>query len=217
MVTYTNSHNIRHVPHVRYGTHSYLFEVINVKIISLLRLYQDKFGFIFIIFAKGKSSPEILEVLMRRYHALPYEELQAAAREQMKITELRLGQLLGVLEALEAQQRSQKRADQVLNQVMMGGRNTQLPRPSWLSFAAFLEWRYSSQLHGRKMCLKFQLPRFVSTLVVFTLPYPAADRQLIRGSSPIPHHNARAGLGHGRPGARPAPGAAQTGRAQQAL
>lgn len=83
------------------------------------RLYQEKFGFIFIIFAKGKSSPQILEALKRRYHALPYEELQVAAGEQMKITELRLGQLLGISEELEAQQRSQKRADQVLNQVIL--------------------------------------------------------------------------------------------------
>jgi len=32
----------------------------------LPRLYQEKFGFIFIIFAKGTSSPEILDTLMRR-------------------------------------------------------------------------------------------------------------------------------------------------------
>ena len=81
------------------------------------RLYFDKFGFIFIIFAKGKSSPEILETLKRRYHALPYEELQAAAREQMKITELRLGQLFGLSAELELQKRAQRRTDQVLNQV----------------------------------------------------------------------------------------------------
>ncbi|GAX73778.1 hypothetical protein CEUSTIGMA_g1229.t1 [Chlamydomonas eustigma] len=41
------------------------------------KLYFDKFGFIFIIFAKGRSSPEILSCLKERFQRLPYEELQS--------------------------------------------------------------------------------------------------------------------------------------------
>mmetsp|Transcript_31251 Transcript_31251/g.56733 ORF Transcript_31251/g.56733 Transcript_31251/m.56733 type:complete len:313 (-) Transcript_31251:270-1208(-) len=59
-------------------------------------LYFDKFGFIFIIFAKGKTAPQILSILKDRYHRLPYEELQTAATEQMKITELRLNTLFSL-------------------------------------------------------------------------------------------------------------------------
>ncbi len=48
---------------------------------------------------------------------MPYEELQAAAKEQMAIAELRLGNLFGLSAELELQRRTQKRADQVLNQL----------------------------------------------------------------------------------------------------
>jgi hypothetical protein len=61
---------------------------------------------------QGKSSPEILAALKERYARLPYEELPAAAREQMAITELRLGGLLGVSADAELQARTQRRADQ---------------------------------------------------------------------------------------------------------
>eukprot|EP00195_Chlamydomonas_chlamydogama_P015249 CAMPEP_0202891480 /NCGR_PEP_ID=MMETSP1392-20130828/1527_1 /ASSEMBLY_ACC=CAM_ASM_000868 /TAXON_ID=225041 /ORGANISM="Chlamydomonas chlamydogama, Strain SAG 11-48b" /LENGTH=317 /DNA_ID=CAMNT_0049575241 /DNA_START=100 /DNA_END=1053 /DNA_ORIENTATION=+ len=84
---------------------------------ELNKRYYDKFGFIFIIFAKGKSAPEILSYLRERYNRLPYEELQTAAREQMKITELRLGNLFGLSAEVELMQRTQRRADQVLSQL----------------------------------------------------------------------------------------------------
>ncbi|EFJ51317.1 hypothetical protein VOLCADRAFT_79808 [Volvox carteri f. nagariensis] len=77
--------------------------------------YLNKFGFIFIIFAKGKAAPQILEVLKRRYQRLPHEELQTAAQEQMKITELRLCGLFGISDYVESvAARTQRRAEQVL-------------------------------------------------------------------------------------------------------
>ncbi|KAK6919859.1 Transthyretin/hydroxyisourate hydrolase domain [Dillenia turbinata] len=55
--------------------------------------YRQKFGFVFLIFASGRSSPEILTELKRRYSNRPIVELENAAQEQMKITELRLSKL----------------------------------------------------------------------------------------------------------------------------
>ena len=59
------------------------------------RAYEEKFGYIFIVCATGKSADEMLELLERRLPNEPEEELQAAAAEQMKITHLRLHKLFG--------------------------------------------------------------------------------------------------------------------------
>ncbi|KAL0308735.1 UNVERIFIED_CONTAM: Uric acid degradation bifunctional protein TTL [Sesamum radiatum] len=55
--------------------------------------YRQKFGFVFLIFASGRSTPEILAEIKRRYHKRPIVEFELAAKEQMKITELRLSKL----------------------------------------------------------------------------------------------------------------------------
>ncbi|GER57365.1 5-hydroxyisourate hydrolase [Striga asiatica] len=55
--------------------------------------YRSKFGFVFLIFASGRSTPEILAELKRRYQNRPIVEFQIAAQEQMKITELRVSKL----------------------------------------------------------------------------------------------------------------------------
>ncbi|QDZ25621.1 hydroxyisourate hydrolase [Chloropicon primus] len=55
--------------------------------------YFDKHGFIFIIFATGKKADEVLHALKERYGNSASHELQNAAIEQMKITELRLSKL----------------------------------------------------------------------------------------------------------------------------
>ncbi|XP_030475349.1 uric acid degradation bifunctional protein TTL isoform X1 [Syzygium oleosum] len=60
--------------------------------------YKRKFGFIFIICASGRTSPEILAELKRRYSNRPIEEFQIAAEEQMKVTELRLAKLFSAKE-----------------------------------------------------------------------------------------------------------------------
>lgn len=55
--------------------------------------YQQKFGFIFLICASGRSTSEILVELKKRYSNRPIVEFEIAAQEQMKITELRLAKL----------------------------------------------------------------------------------------------------------------------------
>ena len=64
------------------------------KLARLNRDYEEKFGFIFIVCATGKSSDEILALLERRLQNEPAAELPIAAAEQAKITELRLRKLL---------------------------------------------------------------------------------------------------------------------------
>jgi 2-oxo-4-hydroxy-4-carboxy-5-ureidoimidazoline decarboxylase len=56
--------------------------------------YESKFGFIFIVFATGKSADEMLEILKTRISNTREEELQNAAVEQNKITRLRLEKIL---------------------------------------------------------------------------------------------------------------------------
>lgn len=61
---------------------------------KLNREYEEKFGYIFIVCASGKSSDEMLAILRNRLENDPDEELRIAAGEQAKITELRLRKLL---------------------------------------------------------------------------------------------------------------------------
>ena len=61
---------------------------------ELNRAYEQKFGFIFIICATGKTSAEIITALRERLQHDPEAELPIAATEQSKITELRLKKLL---------------------------------------------------------------------------------------------------------------------------
>jgi OHCU decarboxylase len=56
--------------------------------------YVQKFGYIFIICATGKTSDEMLFALRERLQHNPESELPIAAAEQSKITELRLKKLL---------------------------------------------------------------------------------------------------------------------------
>jgi 2-oxo-4-hydroxy-4-carboxy-5-ureidoimidazoline decarboxylase len=53
--------------------------------------YFDKFGFIFIVCATGKSAEEMLDLLRERLTHDRANELRIAAEEQAKITALRLG------------------------------------------------------------------------------------------------------------------------------
>ena len=48
--------------------------------------YENKFGFIFIVCATGKSAEEMLHLLTQRISNEPEEELTIAAKEQNKIT-----------------------------------------------------------------------------------------------------------------------------------
>jgi 5-hydroxyisourate hydrolase/2-oxo-4-hydroxy-4-carboxy-5-ureidoimidazoline decarboxylase len=85
--------------------------------------YLEKFGHIFIICARGKTSQEILSVLKGRFHRRPHEELVQAATEQMSITELRLRASLASASSTSSLdsltlQKSARRADQVLSQLV---------------------------------------------------------------------------------------------------
>ena len=58
------------------------------------RLYEEKFGYIFIVCATGKSAEEMLDLCRRRLANNPDAEIRIAADEQQKITEIRLKKLL---------------------------------------------------------------------------------------------------------------------------
>ncbi|MFP4597392.1 MAG: 2-oxo-4-hydroxy-4-carboxy-5-ureidoimidazoline decarboxylase, partial [Persicimonas sp.] len=56
--------------------------------------YEDRFGFIFIVCASGKSAEEMLDLLEDRIDNERDTEMKIAAQEQHKITQLRLKKLL---------------------------------------------------------------------------------------------------------------------------
>jgi OHCU decarboxylase len=60
------------------------------------RAYEEKFGYIFIVCATGKSAPEILAILGRRMQNDKESEIREAAEEQRLITQLRLKKWLGI-------------------------------------------------------------------------------------------------------------------------
>ena len=59
----------------------------------LNKAYEDRFGFIFILCATGKSANEVRAALERRLKNDPVSELREAAEEQNNITRLRLRKL----------------------------------------------------------------------------------------------------------------------------
>ncbi|HEX8139428.1 MAG TPA: 2-oxo-4-hydroxy-4-carboxy-5-ureidoimidazoline decarboxylase [Pyrinomonadaceae bacterium] len=64
------------------------------KLAHLNRVYLDRFGFIFIVCATGKTTEEMLALLEERLGNEPEMELRIAAEEQRRITHLRLRKLL---------------------------------------------------------------------------------------------------------------------------
>jgi len=63
---------------------------------ALNDVYEEKFGYIFIVCATGKTSEEMLDILRHRLGNNPDEELRNAAAEQARITELRLMKLITI-------------------------------------------------------------------------------------------------------------------------
>jgi 2-oxo-4-hydroxy-4-carboxy-5-ureidoimidazoline decarboxylase len=55
--------------------------------------YEEKFGYIFIVCATGKTADEMLNILRSRIVNSPEKELKNAIEEQKKITRLRLEKL----------------------------------------------------------------------------------------------------------------------------
>lgn len=70
---------------------------VRAELAELNRRYDAKFGFIFIVCASGRSADAMLADLRVRLERSPADELRTAAEEQMKITRLRLGKLIGEL------------------------------------------------------------------------------------------------------------------------
>ncbi|HEX3314535.1 MAG TPA: 2-oxo-4-hydroxy-4-carboxy-5-ureidoimidazoline decarboxylase [Gemmataceae bacterium] len=63
------------------------------RLAELNRVYDERFGCIFIVCATGKSASEMLAILESRLGNNPVEELRIAAEEQRKIMHLRLAKL----------------------------------------------------------------------------------------------------------------------------
>jgi OHCU decarboxylase len=64
------------------------------RLAALNDLYFERFGWIYIVCATGKSAAEMLALLESRLSNEPDEELRIAAMEQAKIMKLRVGKLL---------------------------------------------------------------------------------------------------------------------------
>lgn len=60
--------------------------------------YEQRFGYIFIVCASGKSADDMLQLLQQRLYNNPEVEIQIAMEEQLKITKLRLEKLFGISE-----------------------------------------------------------------------------------------------------------------------
>ncbi len=58
------------------------------------KMYEEKFGYIFIVCATGKTAEEMLQLLTTRLHNKPEDEIQIAMEEQHKITTIRIKKLL---------------------------------------------------------------------------------------------------------------------------
>jgi OHCU decarboxylase len=61
---------------------------------ELNRAYEEKFGYIFIISANGRSAHSILDALKVRINNSPEVEIRIAAEQQLEITHLRLKRIL---------------------------------------------------------------------------------------------------------------------------
>ena len=57
-------------------------------------LYEERFGFTYIVCATGKSAEEMLSILNRRLASEHTAELREAAEQQRQITQIRLGKWL---------------------------------------------------------------------------------------------------------------------------
>ena len=58
------------------------------------RLYEQRFGFTYIVCATGKSASEMLAILKRRLASNREAELREAAEQQRQIMQIRLGKWL---------------------------------------------------------------------------------------------------------------------------
>ena len=71
-------------------------DVLKQELADANKAYYEKFGFIFIVCATGKSAAEMLDICRERLANDRETEIANAAREQQKITEIRLRKLLSL-------------------------------------------------------------------------------------------------------------------------
>jgi 2-oxo-4-hydroxy-4-carboxy-5-ureidoimidazoline decarboxylase len=69
-------------------------EATKQALAEINRAYEQRFGFIYIVCATGKTADEMLAIAKSRLNNAPDAELRIAAAEQHKITRLRLEKLL---------------------------------------------------------------------------------------------------------------------------
>lgn len=69
-------------------------EDVKLRMAEGNRSYFEKFGYIYIVCATGKSAEEMLALLEDRLHNDPARELPIAAEQQRQITRLRLQKML---------------------------------------------------------------------------------------------------------------------------
>jgi len=69
-------------------------DAIRAQLAQINRDYEQRFGYIYIVCATGKSAEEMLAIVRDRLNNDPATELAVAAEEQRKITQLRLAKLL---------------------------------------------------------------------------------------------------------------------------
>jgi OHCU decarboxylase len=70
-------------------------EEVRLALAVANREYENRFGYIFIVYASGKSAEEMLDLCRQRLHNDPAKEFELASQEQMKIVRLRLREFLG--------------------------------------------------------------------------------------------------------------------------
>ena len=66
---------------------------VRTRLVALNRIYEQRFGHIYLVCASGKGADELLAILASRLAHEPDHELTVAAAEQAKITRLRLEKL----------------------------------------------------------------------------------------------------------------------------
>lgn len=67
--------------------------IVKNELAGLNNEYEEKFGYIYIVCATGKSAEELLSILKNRLTNIASQEIQVAAMEQNKITHLRIDKL----------------------------------------------------------------------------------------------------------------------------
>jgi len=66
---------------------------VRAELAASNRAYEERFGYIYVVCATGKSAEELLALARSRLRNDPHAELRVAAEEQRKITRLRLEKL----------------------------------------------------------------------------------------------------------------------------